>query len=337
MAVKAMTDHVGVDFVVPPPTSARTLSLGTRYSPEGICLPFKITLGNMIEALELGADTVLMTGGNYGCRFGYYHRVQETILRDLGYRFTMLTQGLGIVNMLKQITGGAPLRKVIAGFRFGVAKLKALEGLEQATHKIRPVAQDKGRVSQIQKSAFEAIGDAGDFQTVKRIRQQYLQDLTDLPTIPPYQPLRIGITGEFFVVIDSYANMDMKTELGRLGAEVCCPISLGNWVTFNPFAVLHALREKNRAHEAAKPYLSGTVFGDGWQSVGEKVMHATDWDELIHLEPFGCLPEVIARNIMPSTKEELPVLNLILNENTGKAGVIARLEAFVDMLHRKKR
>ena len=59
---KAMASRLGVDLVVPPPTSQRTLSLGVKYSPEGACLPFKLTLGNMIEALELGADTIVMTG-----------------------------------------------------------------------------------------------------------------------------------------------------------------------------------------------------------------------------------------------------------------------------------
>lgn len=337
VAVKALTDYLGIDFVALPPTSPRTLSLGTRHSPEAVCLPFKLTLGNMIEALELGTDTILMTGGDYGCRFGYYHKVQQAILQGLGYDFVMLTQELGIVNMLKYATGGAPIRKVLTGFRFGLAKLKALEDLEQAAHKIRPVERDKGRASQICRDALESIGDAGDNQSVMRIRQQSLQDLTSLPTVPSPDPLKIGITGEFYVVIDSFANMDIKAELGRLGAEVYCPTSLGKWVTFNPFAVLLALREKGSAHKAAKPYLSGTVFGDGWQSVGEKLIHAADWDGMVHLEPFGCMPEVIARNIMPSTQEELPVLNIIFDENTAKAGLIIRLEAFVDMLRRKKR
>ena len=51
----------------------------------------------MIEALELGADTI-MTVGQYGpCRFGYYHRVQEMILRELGYDFEMLKQSIGMM------------------------------------------------------------------------------------------------------------------------------------------------------------------------------------------------------------------------------------------------
>ncbi len=158
-----------------------------------------------------------------------------------------------------------------------------------------------------------------------------------LPTITSPAPLKVGVTGEFFVVIDPFTNMDIEIELGKLGVEVRRHISISEWVSLNPFVYAFGLREKDKSHKAAMPYLSRHVGGDGWQSVGEKILHARDWDGIVHLEPFGCLPEVMARNIMPSIKEGPPVLNIIYDEHTGKAGIITRLEAFVDMLHRKKR
>jgi len=337
IGIRAMADHLGAELVVPPPTSHRSLSLGVKYSPEMACLPFKLALGNMIEALELGADAIIMPGGSYGCRFGYYHKVQEAILQELGYDFEMVTQDLGMMHMVKHVTKGNPLRKVITGFRFGLAKLKALDKLEQLVYKIRPVARDKGEASRIHREGTRAIDNAADYQALNRARQEHLQELINLPTESIPAPLKIGLTGEFYVLIDDFANMDIKAELGRLGVEVCCPLSVGEWVRFNPLAIVLGLREKDRSHKAAKPYLSGTVFGDGWQSVGEKVLHARDWDGLIHLEPFGCLPEIVARNIVPSTKESLPVLDIICDEHTAKVGVVNRLEAFTDMIQRKKR
>ena len=47
VAVRAMTRELGIDLVMTPPTSQRTLSLGVKYSPETVCLPFKLQLGNM--------------------------------------------------------------------------------------------------------------------------------------------------------------------------------------------------------------------------------------------------------------------------------------------------
>ena len=42
----------------------------------------------MIDALEAGADTLVMTMGL--CRLGYYGELQEQIIRDLGYNFEMI-------------------------------------------------------------------------------------------------------------------------------------------------------------------------------------------------------------------------------------------------------
>jgi predicted nucleotide-binding protein (sugar kinase/HSP70/actin superfamily) len=314
VGVKAMANKLGVELVVPPPTTQRTLSLGVKYSPETACLPFKLTLGNMIEGLELGADTVMITGQYGPCRFGYYHKTQELILRELGYDFQMLKESLGVKHILKYITNGASLPEIMSGFRFGLAKLQALDELEQLVYKMRAIERDRGNATRVYRDAFQAIDDAGDYQATKRTKQQYLQELISLPTVSAPAPPKIGVTGEFFIVIDSFANMDVEIELGKLGTEVIRPQSVWKMV-----------------------YLSRHVGGDGQQSVGEKILHAEDWDGMVHLEPFGCLPETMARNIMPSTKEGLPVLNITYDEHTGKAGMINRLEAFVDLLERKRR
>lgn len=337
MALKAMSDRIGFDLVVPPLTTLHTLSLGARYSPEMVCLPFKLTLGNMIEALELGADTIL-TIGQYGpCRFGYYHRVQEVILRELGYNFKMLEQSHGIMRNIRYITNQASWPQIISSFRFGLAKLKVLEDMEKLVHKMRAIERDRGKASQLYREAVKAIDSAQDYRTLKGVKRDYTQKLMDLPTIPSNSPLKIGIVGEFFVVVDHFANMDVEIELGKLGVEVRRPQSLMEWINFNPIMIALGLQEKARSQKAATPYLTRHVGGDGWQSVGEKVLHSKDWDGLVHLEPFGCLPETMARNIMPTTKEELPVLNIIYDEHTGKAGMINRLEAFVDMIYRRKK
>lgn len=62
-------------FIMPPKMTRRTLEIGSRYSPDYVCAPFKSTLGSMIDALEAGADTLVMTMGL--CRLGYYGELQE--------------------------------------------------------------------------------------------------------------------------------------------------------------------------------------------------------------------------------------------------------------------
>jgi predicted nucleotide-binding protein (sugar kinase/HSP70/actin superfamily) len=337
VAAKAMASKLGIDLVLTPGITQRTLSLGVKYSPETACLPFKIQLGNMIEALELGADTLVMPGDLGPCRMGYYHKVHELILRELGYKFQMVNQTRGIIQMVKYLTNGASLGEIITSYRFGLAKLKTLEELERVVYKIRAIERDKGEATRIYKGGIKAIDTAPDYRALRQAKREYLQKLMSLPTITSPAPLKVGVTGEFFVVIDPFTTMDIEIELGKLGVEVRRHITISEWVSLNPFVYAFGLREKDKSHKAAMPYLSRHVGGDGWQSVGEKILHARDWDGIVHLEPFGCLPEIMARNIMPSIKEGPPVLNIIYDEHTGKAGIITRLEAFVDMLHRKKR
>jgi predicted nucleotide-binding protein (sugar kinase/HSP70/actin superfamily) len=89
-------------------------------------------------------------------------------------------------------------------------------------------------------------------------------------------------------------------------------------------------------HKAAAPYLKRDVGGDGWETVGEKVLSDGVYDGMVHLAPFTCMPEGTAQNIMPSTREKLPVLAVYCDEQTSKAGMLTRLEAFVDMLRLKR-
>jgi len=82
-----------------------------------------------------------------------------------------------------------------------------------------------------------------------------------------------------------------------------------------------------------KLYLKRDIGGHGLESLGLKIEYAQKgYDGLIHLMPFTCLPEIIAQNIMISTKEKIPVLTMACDEEMGRAGTITRIEAFVDLL-----
>ena len=71
--------------MIAPKITNKTIELGTKYSPEFVCMPFKYTLGTFIEAMDNGANILFQAGG--GCRYGYYNELQTKILDDLGYNF----------------------------------------------------------------------------------------------------------------------------------------------------------------------------------------------------------------------------------------------------------
>jgi len=83
---KGLFDDLGVPVSVPNPISKKTLEIGTKVSPEMACLPLKINMGNYIQSLDSGADTIILTGSCGPCRFGYYGIIEKEILQDLGYK-----------------------------------------------------------------------------------------------------------------------------------------------------------------------------------------------------------------------------------------------------------
>ncbi len=340
---KALFERLGIDYIIPPVNNQRTLSLGVKYSPEGLCIPFKLTLGNLIEAAELGADSLLMPGGSGICRLGYYAKTQEQILHDLGYKVEVVQVGVserklfGLLKIIKRLSNNAPWSKIISAFRFGLAKLNALDKVERVVQKVRPVERIKGTANRLFTKAIDAIDRAGDYDTLKKVQVDYVNQLNQIDKDTQYEPLIVGITGEFYVVLEPFSNLDVEIELGKLGVEVRRATFVSEWTKFSLFLNPLGMNEKARIHKAAQPYLKRDVGGDGWESVGEKVLHAKEYDGIIHLAPFTCMPEIVAQNIMSTTKEDIPVLTILCDEQMAKPGMLTRLEAFVDLLERKRR
>jgi len=206
--------------------------------------------------------------------------------------------------------------------------------------KVRAVEQVKGTANKIFTQAIRDIDDADSPSLVRKIQTNCIEQLNNIPKDRQAQPLIVGIVGEFYVILEPFVNLDMEGELGKLGVEVRRTIFTSRWISKSTlFLNALGLDEKARIHKAAWPYLKRDIGGDGWESVGEKVLHAKDkeYDGLIHIAPFTCMPETVARNIMPSTRENIPVLTLLCDEQASKSRVLTRLEAFVDMLERRRR
>ena len=100
--------------------------------------------------------------------------------------------------------------------------------------------------------------------------------------------------------------------------------------------------------------LSLEQLKEGISSIGSKLYWANEYemtgaaghyiknnsiDGIITINAFGCGPDsiMIERISRAARKANKPILNLSIDEQTGEAGFITRIEAFTDMLFRKKR
>ena len=89
--VKEFLEDLGLDVVMPPKTTDETIRTGAKYCPNMACFPLKITLGNQIEAIDKGANTLIAYDTRGTCRFRQYNLLHEFLLNALDLDFEMVT------------------------------------------------------------------------------------------------------------------------------------------------------------------------------------------------------------------------------------------------------
>ncbi|MEG6616284.1 CoA protein activase [Peptococcaceae bacterium 1198_IL3148] len=346
VCVKGLLEYLDIEVILPPPTSKRTLTLGTKYGPEFACMPLKLNLGNMIEASELGADTLIMIGGCGPCRFGYYAQVEYAILKDLGYHYNMVVLEppdkhiSELTTRIRKITGNKSWVQVIKAIRFAYQKSRAVDEVELMSFKIRPRELVLGETDRALAKAIKEIDNAASPQQLQ-LALLRSKDIMNSVAIDPNRPvIKIALIGEIYTLLDPFSNLNIERHLGRLGVEVDRSIYLSEWINDHLFmGLLKGIRSTKEYCQSAAPFLNHFVGGHGLETIGSVSVYAKrGYHGAIQLFPFTCMPEIVAQSILPKVGDALamPVMTLIVDEHSGEAGMITRLEAFVDLLTRKR-
>ena len=154
IAVKGMFDDLNIKSIIAPFTTERTLKIGIKESPECVCLPFKITLGNYVKSLEAGADTIVITGSCGPCRFGYYGPLQKQILHDMGYDadFVIIDppreNPFKFISNIKKLSGGNTIKAFKAVYdAYNVCV--EIDKLNEIQYFVRPRTKEKAKINNI--------------------------------------------------------------------------------------------------------------------------------------------------------------------------------------------
>lgn len=338
---------VGVEPFIPPYTSKKTLSLGTKHSPEAICLPYKLIMGNFIEAIEGGTDYVAMITSPGCCRLGEYGKCINHALEDLGYnaKYIELTlyDGIqGVYNFLKEISGKNDPILFARAITLLIRKVFLLDDLETKLSYLRARELKQGDAEKQFLKALKIVDAAQNTQQINRARKLAFEEMDKVAYDKNRDVLHVDITGEIYLVCDKFSNQDITKELGKMGVETRKSLTVSS---FLKDAIIPKIFRKGethlqRANRLAKPYLMRDIGGDALECVSD-VAYADQRgiDGIIHISPFTCMPEIMSQNIFPAMREncDIPILPLIMDEQTGKAGYLTRLEAFVDLMRRRKR
>jgi len=343
--VRVMLESMGANILLPPPNNKEALSLGARYSVETMCLPYKMNLGNYIQALERGANVILMFQAPGSCRLGHYTRMAEAKLKELGYDFEMVVfdfykgRLFEVIRKFSVAVGNTDFKGIFKGIMLMLMKFKALDTLEKKLFCYRPREVNRGEAERVYKQGIAEIDRAKTFYEINQAVFDALVRFKNIKTDPKRKIVKISITGEFFILLDPYSNLEIEKELGHLGVEVQREIMLSDWINVKLVpGWMHNLEcHTVRAKRVSKNYMTRVVGGDCIESIGDAVSAAHNKiDGVIHLGPFNCNPETVSQSILPhvSRNEKIPVISLMVDEMTGRAGFVTRLEAFVDLVRR---
>ena len=134
--------------------------------------------------------------------------------------------------------------------------------------------------------------------------------------------LSIGLVAHSYNIYDTYVNMDIIQKIEGLGAVVLTPDMFPSKI----------IRRAGRD-------FSGEVY---W-TYGREIVGAASYlsggkaDGIILLTSFGCGPDsLLCELVIRRLKHKIPIMQLVFDEETGEAGIMTRLESFVDMVRRTK-
>ncbi|MBI5846755.1 MAG: hypothetical protein HZB31_02165 [Nitrospirae bacterium] len=245
-------------------------------------------------------------------------------------------------DMIDTIRDISQIKNKYDGYSVFFLILMRMAALDRATalyHYYKPREVNRGETDLVLKQAIEMIDLADSytklFRTMPQVKKMYYAIKIDRS----FKPVTIGVLGEIFVVIEPFANLEIEKKLGELRVEVKRGVWLSDWLNdrfrYKPFR----RNQTKYATKLARGYLNFPSGGESIETVGKTILFQKKGvDGVLHIMPFTCMPELVASAVINriSRDKEYPVLSMTFDEHVSEANIITRLEAFVDLLERRR-
>lgn len=346
VAFKTLFTALDIDVILPDPTNREAVKIGVKYSPEFVCFPFKATIGDFKNALDKGADILVMAIDCGPCRFGFYASVQERILRDMGYKnFVMIPLDQADllefkwVKTLQEVTGRSDpfiYSKFVKAVIFFVKKAKLLNDIQTAEGLYRAYERNQGDTTRVVKKLLVKLDETNTLKGLRNFKKVIKEDFTKIDVDKTRNPLKVAVSGEIHISLEPYVNLDIRRKLGEMQVEIHQNLSLWDWVVHK----FHLNYHRKWLEHLAKPYVPMDIGGECVWVLGEYIDRArAGFDGFVHQYPFTCMPEVTARTIITNKLKkvyDLPIIYFSFDEQSGMEGFRTRLEAFVDLMYSRR-
>lgn len=300
---------LGLEIKLSDATTKKTITDGASLVVTETCLPIKVYVGHVLNLLEKGIKNIFVPSIQsiapkiYNCSKirGLPDLIRNIIKEDF--------------NIIEATLDKSEKNNNLEDFLLEIAKQYGINDAD-----LIKKARDNGFV--VQNNFYVMLQNGVEFEEALKNAKK---GSVIIPPKKQKKPINIALIGHGYNIYDTRVCMDIANKLKKMDVGVYSAYELTTEQLKGGMDSLKASLYWANQYEMTG--CAGYYFQD------EKI------DGIITLTAFGCGPDsLMVEDIKRKAKTfNKPLLNLTIDEHTGEAGFITRIEAFCDMLYRNKR
>ncbi|WP_328597349.1 acyl-CoA dehydratase activase-related protein [Heliobacterium mobile] len=318
---RAFFECLGCSVVLSPVTNKAILDQGVRASVDEACLPVKLYYGH-VKALSGKTDYVFVPrmisvqSKTYLCPkfLGLPDMLRGAAAFDSTYPQML------VANVNSRLSGGGWDKALMeAAEELGFSRLRIREA-QKIAWKAQKDFEHRLIQGEYPPSALAIWEKSGRVLEPEGVLPRSTKRRESAPSGGP----RIAVMGHSYQLFDSFTSMNLLARLKAKGVRVITPLATDD--------------EKCRQ---ATRFLPKRLFWSFGQKLLGSSLHLMNepLDGLIYVAAFGCGPDSMIGEMVERHArrlDQVPYLLLTIDEHTGEAGVVTRIEAFLDLITRRK-
>lgn len=297
---KTFLEELGVEVVISPPTNKAIIHHGLVYGVEEICFPVKVFLGHAYSLLSK-VDALFIP------RMVSFHKGEYNCPKILGLP--------DLVRSLFRVDAGVLIDDEVN------MRDRGMRGWWEGFLSIgRRFTKNERQIGEALKRAEEA-----HLAFRKKLQEGWLpENIIDGRLPLPSREKKVVLLGHTYLLSDSYINMNLVRKIYNLGYSVITPDMVPE----------REVRSALKALPKASFWtISNEIVGTAFSFLEKERPEVRGF---VHLVSFECGPDSLVGEVVERytkrKKSSFPYLRLEIDEHTGEAGIVTRLEAFVDMM-----
>lgn len=320
-AWKCFFEELGAEIILSDKTTKNILDSGVKVAVDETCLPVKLFYGHVQNLKEKNVDylfiprVVSVEKKRYLCpKFLGLPNMVSNLMKDLPPILHLdidLSKKSNdyyreIYDVGKLFTSN-PV-KIALAYRKAIKKLQEYQ--ERLLMGVTPM------------ESLESLEKTGNIQGTRLVETS---ENKCLKREDPHK-LKVAVLGHSYNLNDSYISMDIFKKLQGMGADIL---------------TTEMLSHSDQSSGAMK------LKKDMFWTFGKEIIGSAYYllnkgmvDGVVLVVSFGCGPDSLVGELIEriyKRERTLPLLFLTLDEHSGEAGVLTRLEAFVDMIRLNKK